>query len=597
MKQEFVDSKDIEEKALNCFKRYLEDSEVVSQYLAENDKEPCWDGALFVFKKGYKNQKTHLIERIPTQVKGKEVVYIQDKCKYNIDVADLKAYLHNPTIYVVCQEQKGESGRKLFYRCLLPETVKHILQGKDKQKTVSVKMNPIPESISDFEDELMLFIGNKRKQVGYADKKSISMNDVIKRGIKQFTFVAPRKMNSMELMKYLSKHGSYMYAKVDEELDIEVPIADGPGAFVFESNFNQPIRVNGQLFFDSCVGRIEDGILTIRVGEFLTMSIPMDGDLQNISMQTKSVAKTLDDTLKEAAFVLALSKSGTFSVGELEFTVKVNKDPRIVELEQKYEAWLRLKEVLNILHVTKPLILEKITKEHELLIPILEECLIDKKSVSLPGQETAVVLAELGNLRLLLWCTEKDGKCLFGDFFDETCQVSWDKENPVEATAFSYLRVENMWEKIDNIDFDAIVPRIKGLDGKHDRVYEVANQDVLAMIMAADEVVEEDNEKATKLLEKALELNLWIEGKDKDELKMMHHINTLQIIKRQREYTKEEKVELDDIMKNGSIAPDWRLAASMLLEDKEEYGRIRSLVDTDSFENIKRYAIKRYLME
>ncbi len=38
------DRKAIEEKALLCFKEYIVDSEVISQFIDENDKEPCCDG-------------------------------------------------------------------------------------------------------------------------------------------------------------------------------------------------------------------------------------------------------------------------------------------------------------------------------------------------------------------------------------------------------------------------------------------------------------------------------------------------------------------------------------------------------------------------
>lgn len=41
--QDIKDSKAIEEKALNYFKAFIEDSKVISQFIADNDKEPCWD--------------------------------------------------------------------------------------------------------------------------------------------------------------------------------------------------------------------------------------------------------------------------------------------------------------------------------------------------------------------------------------------------------------------------------------------------------------------------------------------------------------------------------------------------------------------------
>lgn len=50
--QEIIDTKAIEEKALNHFKYFIEDSKAISQYLTDNDKEPCWDGHLYLYSDG-----------------------------------------------------------------------------------------------------------------------------------------------------------------------------------------------------------------------------------------------------------------------------------------------------------------------------------------------------------------------------------------------------------------------------------------------------------------------------------------------------------------------------------------------------------------
>ena len=41
--KEIKDTKAIEEKALNYLKSFIEDSKVISQFIDDNDKEPCWE--------------------------------------------------------------------------------------------------------------------------------------------------------------------------------------------------------------------------------------------------------------------------------------------------------------------------------------------------------------------------------------------------------------------------------------------------------------------------------------------------------------------------------------------------------------------------
>lgn len=57
--KEVIDTKAIEEKALNHFKRFIEGSKVISQFITDNDKEPCWDGHLYLYADGVRD-KEHL---------------------------------------------------------------------------------------------------------------------------------------------------------------------------------------------------------------------------------------------------------------------------------------------------------------------------------------------------------------------------------------------------------------------------------------------------------------------------------------------------------------------------------------------------------
>lgn len=53
-------SKDIEEKAILSLKNYIWGSKVLSQFIAENDKEPFWDGYVNLYKDSQKDKKSFL---------------------------------------------------------------------------------------------------------------------------------------------------------------------------------------------------------------------------------------------------------------------------------------------------------------------------------------------------------------------------------------------------------------------------------------------------------------------------------------------------------------------------------------------------------
>ena len=57
MNKDTNDNKAIEEKALNFFKSFIEDSKVISQFIDDNDKEPCWDGHLYLYSDGKRKER------------------------------------------------------------------------------------------------------------------------------------------------------------------------------------------------------------------------------------------------------------------------------------------------------------------------------------------------------------------------------------------------------------------------------------------------------------------------------------------------------------------------------------------------------------
>ena len=252
-----MDNKAIEEKAIICFKDYILDSKVISPFLNENDKEPCWDGHLYVYSDPSKSKK-YLSGRVPVQIKGTIVKrFVTKKYKFSVDVSDLKAYKTEPTVYVVCQQKEHSKERMLFYRFFLPETVKNILKGKESQGSIKVLFHEMPQDVVEFENRIKVFIGDRQKQLSFVNGKPFTLDDAKRKHITSFTFLAPNaNMNSMELMSYLSSHPSFLYAKVDESLEIEVPISNGPMSFLFQNTIDANISVNGKVFYNSSLSRM-----------------------------------------------------------------------------------------------------------------------------------------------------------------------------------------------------------------------------------------------------------------------------------------------------------------------------------------------------
>lgn len=597
---EIIDTKAIEEKALNYLKTFIEDSERISQYLADNDKEPCWDGHLYLYD-GEGKSKEHLQGRVPIQVKGTVVERFKTKkWKFKLERADLQAYLHDPTFFIVCQIKKNSKERKLFYRELLPCTVQKLLKDMGKKESRQTLFHLLPTDLKEFEDKLLVFMNNSRKMLSFANSDPMTMEDVIKDGIRNFSFVSPVKPSDrIQLMNYLSTHDTYLYANISKKPYIDFPIADGPMRFTFKRQEYCDVRIGDRVFYHGFTNEIKDGFMYVTVGGILTMIIPLEEkDRVNASVKIKTDSKYLKESIHEAEFVLALDKHKVLSFGDIDIKLGVNDNNLVEELHEKLLCWKDLQMVLDKMHVTKPFDLTAITPNQIHSINILIEALVEGKRIKLKKPENSILLFEIANIKLLLWCiVDKNGECAIGDFFDGAINISYlyQGKERINASIYSYLQNDNLWSKIDNVDYEGLLPSaIKSVD-ENAHCFELLNLDVLAMLSAADTLETEEPKKRSTLLEECYKLNDWLLKNDLEgDRLMVHKCNKMQIIKRQRAFDENEVSEMSQILENDDISNIYKAGFCLLLENKDGFNSYYNQLTDDEKQMLKKYPIWRY---
>jgi len=573
--QEIIDTKAIEEKALNHLKHFIEDSKAISQFLTDNDKEPCWDGHLYLYSDGIRDKK-HLIGRVPVQVKGTEVEEFETKnWKFKLEKDDLNAYLNEPTFFIVCQIKKNSKERKLFYREMMPEFVNKLLKDMDKQGSKMTLFYPLSEDLTEFEDRLSVFFGNSKKMVSFATSKPLSIADAMKRGIRDFTFIAPGRFSGMELLKYLSTHETYFYAKVAEDLDIEMPLSDGPARLAFKRDGDGDVKVGDRVFYKGYTSEIKNGRFVVTIEDTITIDMPMDA-ADKVRATVKMTVKNqfLKDAINDAEFAVALNDVGVLTVGDVDLNLAINEKDYVDDLRQRLVCWKDLDAVLDKLHVTKPFDLTKVKKDQGRLIDLLIDTIGKGHTVKLPKQQTTILTIEISNITLLLYCVVgKDDECVLGDFFDKTVNIAYkaNEKETVNVSLFSYLQNEHFWEKIDNIDYDNIIGSAQEATKANDFCFQMSNYDVLAMILASDAIEKHDAERSKKLLDEALKLDEWLIGNDpRLDFNPVHVINKMQILKRQRELSNDELHHLEQILKIDEIEVPIKVAVNLLLGNQKE---------------------------
>ena len=139
---------------------------------------------------------------------------------------------------------------------------------------------------------------------------------------------------------------------------------------------------------------------------------------------------------------------------------------------------------------------------------------------------------------------------------------------------------------------------IKEVAQHHEYCYMMSNYDVLAMITAADSLEKTDKERSKKLLEEALKLDEWlIEEEPKGEMKPLHVINKMQILKRQRELTADEYQILEAMLSDEQAGNMVKAGAYLLLDRQENFRQLFETMTEEEKMSVKDFPIWRFVKE
>ncbi|MCL2509225.1 MAG: hypothetical protein FWF05_08625 [Oscillospiraceae bacterium] len=119
---------DIERLATTEVKKRLALCTGLSPFISEGDKEPSWDGNIYVYPND-NCRKAELIAKVPVQVKGKKKQINADTLNFSFsaEVSDLNNYWRDGgAMYFVVLINGSDSF--VFYKSLLPLDLQHILK-------------------------------------------------------------------------------------------------------------------------------------------------------------------------------------------------------------------------------------------------------------------------------------------------------------------------------------------------------------------------------------------------------------------------------------------------------------------------------------
>lgn len=580
------DSKHIEDKAVNEVIRYFEDSKIVATYIANNDKEPFFDGHLYLYAGG-KRDNEHYSGRVAAQVKGKDLGEFKNGVfSYPIEITDLKAYLHEGIAYFVVQEVKRK--KRLYYKLLSPVELRTIISEKGNQGSYSVRMKRATDrDVKKIELELLQFERDCKKQISFADSAPIDFSDLQKQGIHSFSMDVAVRNKKESFLVAVTKEPVFLYANYEN--DVKVPLGLGRASISLLRDVEEPVKVGETIYYDRFKSKMEGGMLTVSVGECFKITLDPTGKKKQATLNMGRRATMLKDVISEAEFILALQKQKEITVGALTLPIPFPDKHELTEgLDENLKAWHKLDDVLTRISCNKDIDLSLVKKKDEVTIDIIIDMVGNGHHRSLKDVTLGINNIRLANLNLwFLIYKDEEGKYVIKSFFDNSIGYQAYYEYPdgkQEESLYSWFDREKLvW--CDNFPYDDVISSYEMLRDKNTHIYERANFLLLEIIAAYDET--EDEGKKQVMYDAVLKIGRWLEENDNESNKVIHQLNRYQMLKRRPGLSDEDKRELKRLKLEYMQDEHISYAIALLTDDKEAYEYYWNKMDAQTQESYR----------
>lgn len=569
---------DIEEIAVQRVKREILKYDCLKDYINTNDKIPMWDGEIYIYKQNSKYKANEDFRgKISVQVKGHKVTKIKSgNSKYSIDIEYLRAYQKDKKgVLLFVVEMTDNENTQIYYANLLPVDLKEILERvKENQKTTSIDIKPIKEkSPSSMKMICLNFLRNSNEQMNIEIKNIDKIDKVNKI---EFTVVGEEKY----LEDYLFNNDIYSYA-FDEITNKKYALPKLKEIQKYQTN-KVDIKIKDKLYYSQIT------IIKNREEEYVLYgkSTKIYLDRNKINFKLKG---NIYERINDAKFIIDLLKNKEITVKNKNISLPIN-----IEKNQKEKYIESLTQYLRCLNKVKNLF-EKFNIKFEKDIDSLDEkSLTNLKrfaklndGILIDGlKKSGIHFIEIAGYCVAFFVSvDSNKKIEVYNYFDDLSKKMrvfyLDKDkNEIPISPYINLTAENLIS-FSNINID-IMKKSFDLPEYSEETCLRYNLWLLELIKAYDRSNEQKwLEFAKYLIDKIIEFSN----------SPSYIINKLQIIKRIRNLSQEEKDKLYEIKENEKDDMI-QCGIAILLDNSSDFERhFNKLENKEEFEKFPIYSL------
>lgn len=571
-----LNTNQIEKLATDAVSTAVMACSTLDPYISSNDKTPCWDGEIFVYK-NHSFCNKNLLGKVPVQVKGKERKKKNRKVTYSCNVTDLKNYYNDGgcIFFLVYINPNDGNSTEVYYRQLMVFDLAEILKNARGKNKTSITLQLFPKIGGEINDMFVSFLSDRQKQSPFIGKEIPTIQSLEGNGakIKNLSFtVSSSALKTSTISEYLLSHETYVYAKVEgSENDIVFDKLTPDNTKIV---LNGNVTIGGKTFFDRYTLSRESGEYIIQLGRGIRINLGSQKLTIRLDKQ-----HTLNELINETSFFIELVRNKSFLFKGIEMLFSIN-DKNIPDLNQQIRRLQYLKDVkemLTILGVKENLEIKKLTDRDLENLRNFTNHIIYGVPIKIANINEDMFYGPfiIANLSIWIFGYMEDKEKKFSritSFFSPVKGIIFqfdadgkNKEKLINVSQYFLMNKEGI-ATASNLDCTAIYNDLVQLP-KEEIYIENLIYFILDLISAYDLKKVNSDVGDDQLLQLAFDLLSWIEVNKYSEGDILC-LNMLQIIKRRRPLNNNEKSQLYTIL-DGSNDYSVKCGAAILLEQKE----------------------------
>lgn len=607
-----MNAKTIETLSINAVRDSIVVSDFLDQYISDNDKEPSWDGFVYIYNDKSK-KKSELVGRVAVQVKGITCDdFSKSEISYPVSIDDMNNYLHDGgVIYFVVYISKDGISKKIYYQTLTPVKLKSYIseiketnnEKNKKQKTKNLKFIEFPNDNNRKSTILLNFYNNSKMQTSFSKTEIFSIDDL--KNLEKQDLVEQLSLTvsgygydetKNNVHKAFLENEVYLYVDIKGS-NISHPVDIIPLNLLIKEDELKTISINNKKFYNKFSRIKSKEGTTVKIGDSFSIEINQNGGSIKFNYTPTAM---LRKRAKDLEFFINIVNERGFFIDDVKMPFdlpdyeirKINID----EQKRSLEYYLKMITVLDALHIDNDININELTEQERREFHNLVIAFSDKEPVpNLKPDLPTVCYIDIANMKFMLVfekCINSNNTYNIFDFFSSNLALFYETSDGEQLRTSLYSALEkDGYLKIKNIDYDSILPSYELIEKENKQIYDRANYDLLMMISAYDE----SSIKNPKLLRVAKDLARWILQNDKlvlpYEIKIL---NYLQIIRRERELNIDEVKELCDIIADNSMREDVITGAYLLLGNQMAAEIYFNKMESELQEVFKEYPIYKF---